>query len=86
MAIPMFSKKIKYTVAETVVLKIADWSVKQDRPDLCLVIFSLALGAGILSGEFKIPTRHVNFILEEYPSAFDENVSIEFSVILEEKK
>ena len=84
--IPNFSKRVKYTVAETVVLKIADWAVKQDRADLCLVTYSLALGAGILSEGFKLPQRHINAVIAEYPSAFDENVSIEFSVILEEKK
>lgn len=84
MSIPSFSKRLKYTVQENVIIRIADWSVKQDRPDLCLCIYSLALGSGILSEGFKIPQRHQNFISDEFPSAFVENVSIEFSVIITE--
>lgn len=83
--IPSFAKKVKYTVSESVIVRIADWSVKTDRPDLCLVAYSMALGANILSESFKIPPRHVNFISSEFPSAFSEGVSIEFSVILTEE-
>ena len=82
--LPMFAKKIKYTAAEAVIIKIADWSVKQDRPDLCLVVYSLALSANLLSEGFKLPTRHINFISSEFPSAFNAGVEIEFSVLIEE--